>query len=161
MFIVKDYKFYAAHRNEQLDDKCRHIHGHRYSIRCHFRVRRTGALSTLFSDFDRKVQPYINETYDHAMLINVNDPLCRSLQQHSARTAESFKLVPFDAPTTVENLAFRLFTDITGMGLPLFRLDVQETDTSTVLYTRRDWLADKAHQDLMKGVATVASMDSI
>ena len=36
MIIQKDYRFYAAHRNEELTDKCRNLHGHRYGIRCLF-----------------------------------------------------------------------------------------------------------------------------
>lgn len=43
MIIQKDYKFYAAHRNEELQDKCRNLHGHRYGINCFFEVERTGA----------------------------------------------------------------------------------------------------------------------
>lgn len=34
MIIQKDYKFYAAHRNETLKDKCSNLHGHRYGLRC-------------------------------------------------------------------------------------------------------------------------------
>ena len=41
----------------------------------------------------------------------------------------------------MENLAQRLFSEISALGFRLERLEVQETDTSTVIYTRRDWLA--------------------
>ncbi len=58
MIIQKDYKFYAAHRNEELTDKCRNLHGHRYGIRCFFEVERTGSYSTLFADFDDKIEPH-------------------------------------------------------------------------------------------------------
>ncbi len=75
MLIQKDYKFYAAHRNEELADKCRNLHGHRYGIRCFFEVERQGAISTLFAEFDREIEPLIKEHYDHGMLINVHDPL--------------------------------------------------------------------------------------
>ena len=39
MIIQKEYKFYAAHRNEELTDKCRNLHGHRYGVTCFFEVR--------------------------------------------------------------------------------------------------------------------------
>ena len=61
MIIQKQYKFYAAHRNEQLLDKCRNLHGHRYGLVCFFEVERDGALSTLFGDFDDKIEPLIKE----------------------------------------------------------------------------------------------------
>src|SRR5690606_7439267 len=113
MIIQKQYKFYAAHRNEQLKDKCHNLHGHRYGLVCHFEVERTGALSTLFGDFDAKIEPYLKENYDHGMLINRTDPLYATLQDHERRTGERFRFKVFDAPTTVENLAFTLSTEIT------------------------------------------------
>lgn len=142
MIIRKDYKFYAAHRNDELQDKCRNLHGHRYGIVCHFEVERTGSYSTLFSAFDDKIGPFLKEHYDHGMLINVHDPLYRTLQEHMQVHGETFKLKEFQGPTSVENLAYQLFTEIIGMGFNLQRLDVQETDTSVVSYDRDDWLRD-------------------
>lgn len=149
MIIQKDYKFYAAHRNEQLTDKCRNLHGHRYGIRCHFEVERHGSYSTLFADFDRRIEPLLKSEYDHGMLIHVEDPLFLSLQDHMKRTGEKLKLKVFDAPTTVENLAYKLFTEITEMGFHLQSLEVRETDTSVVCYSRTDWIADNRHATRM------------
>jgi len=145
MIIRKDYKFYAAHRNEELAGKCRNLHGHRYAVRCFFRVERQGAISTLFEDFDSKIGPLLKSEYDHGMLINVNDPLYATLCDHMRRTGEDLKLKEFDAPTSVENLAHRLFSEITELGFDLERLEVQETDTSTIVYTREDWVTDNRH----------------
>lgn len=145
MIIQKDYKFYAAHRNETLRDKCRNLHGHRYGLRCFFEVERTGCYSTLFGDFDAKIEPWLKSVYDHSMLINDNDPLFHSLQAHTERTGEKLKLVRFTEPTSVENLAHRLFTEITQMGFRLHRIEVRETDSSVVEYTRQDWVADNRY----------------
>lgn len=142
MIIQKEYKFYAAHRNEELADKCRNLHGHRYGVVCHFEVERTGALTTLFGDFDAKIEPLLKEQYDHGMLINRADPLFETLKEHERRTGETFRMKVFDAPTTVENLAYLLFGEITEMGFRLSRLDIRETDSSVVSYTREDWVAD-------------------
>lgn len=145
MIITKDYKFYAAHRNEELDDKCRNLHGHRYGIRCFFEVERTGSLTTLFGDFDAKIEPFLRSEYDHGMLINVNDSLYQTLFDHTERHGEEFKLKTFDMPTTVENLAHRLFSEITDMGFRLNRIEVRETDSSVVIYTREDWISDNRY----------------
>jgi 6-pyruvoyltetrahydropterin/6-carboxytetrahydropterin synthase len=145
MIIRKEYKFYAAHRNEELDDKCRNLHGHRYGICCHFEVERTGSYSTLFADFDDKIEPHLKQFYDHGMLINVNDPLFETLRDHTRRTGECFKLKEFHVPTSVENLAHQLFTEITDMGFRLERIEVRETDSSVVVYTRKDWVADERY----------------
>lgn len=151
MLIQKQYKFYAAHRNEQLDDKCRNLHGHRYGVRCFFEVERSGALTTLFGDFDAKIEPFLKREYDHATLIHTGDPLWRSLQDHTVRTGEPLKLKKFACPTTVENLAFQLFTEITEMGFRLAKLEVRETDTSVVEYTREDWITDNRDASRLTG----------
>ena len=145
MIIRKEYKFYAAHRNETLQDKCSNLHGHRYGLRCFFVVEREGDISTLFGDFDARVEPWLKERYDHSMLINIHDPLYESLQLHMARTGESLRLCEFDGPTSVENLCHKLFTEITQLGFRLNQLEVQETDTSVVSYSREDWVADNRY----------------
>ena len=143
MIIRKEYKFYAAHRNEDLHDKCSNIHGHRYGIICFFEVERTGSISTLFSDFDAKIEPYLKSNYDHAMLINVNDPLYLTLCDHMKRTGEDFRFKKFNEPTSVENLSWHLFSEITAMGFILSKIQVKETDSSVFVYSKQDWLNDK------------------
>ena len=145
MIIEKHYKFYAAHRNETLQDKCSNLHGHRYGIRCHFEVERDGDISTLFGDFDARIEPWLKQHYDHGMLINRNDALYESLQMHMQRTREQLKLNVFEGPTSVENLCHKLFTEITQMGFRMSRLEVQETDTSIISYSREDWVADNRY----------------
>lgn len=142
MIIQKDYKFYAAHRNEELTDKCRNLHGHRYGVRCFFVVERTSSYSTLFGDFDSRIEPFLKAEYDHGMLIHQRDPLYDTLCEHMRRTGESLKLKVFERPTSVENLAYQLFAEITEMGFRLARLEIRETDTSVVEYTRDDWVGD-------------------
>lgn len=142
MIIQKEYKFYAAHRNEELDDKCSNLHGHRYGLRCFFEVQRSGALSTLFGDFDAKIEPYLKDQYDHGMLIHTGDSLYATLQDHMQRTGERLKLKVLDGPTSVENLAHKMFTEITDMGFRLQQIEIRETDTSVVTYTSNDWELD-------------------
>jgi len=142
MKIRKEYKFYAAHRNEELPDKCRNLHGHRYGIACYFEVERDGSVSTLFGDFDAQIEPFLKREYDHALLINIHDALYDTLLDHNRRTGEQLKLKTFERPTSVENLAHKLFTEMTEMGFRLHRLEIRETDTSVVEYTRADWVND-------------------
>ena len=142
MIIQKQYKFYAAHRNEELQDKCCNLHGHRYGLVCHFEVERNGSVSTLFGDFDSLMEPFLKREYDHGMLINRYDSLYETLLEHQAKTGESLKLKVFDGPTSVENLAHRLFGEITDLGFRLSHIEVRETDTSVLTYTRQDWIED-------------------
>lgn len=163
MIIQKDYKFYAAHRNEELTDKCRNLHGHRYGVRCFFEVERQGSCSTLFGDFDARIEPFLKAEYDHGMLIHVHDPLYDTLLDHMRRTGESLKLKRFDRPTSVENLAFSLFTEITEMGFRLNRLEIRETDTSVVEYSRDDWIADNRRfsNSIVRAAGSVSSRELV
>jgi len=142
MIIQKQYKFYAAHRNEELLDKCSNIHGHRYGLTCFFEVERTGNLTTLFSDFDALIEPLLKNEYDHGMLIHRHDLLYETLEMHAVRTGEQFRLKVLDFPTSVENVSYVLFTEIVELGFDLKRIELRETDTSVVEYTREDWVAD-------------------
>lgn len=143
MIIEKEYKFYAAHRNEEMTDKCRNLHGHRYNVRFRFEVQRTCSYSTLFSEFDQKIEPFLKAEYDHGMLINVHDSLYETLMDHMERTGETLKLKTFTVPTSVENLAHKLFSEVKAMGFSVLELELRETDTSVLVYNRQDWLADE------------------
>lgn len=145
MIIKKEYKFYAAHRNETLKDKCSNIHGHRYGLALHFAVEREGDISTLFGDFDARIEPYLKQNYDHGMLINRRDPLYETLLDHCTRTGETLRLKVLDGPTSVENLAWVMFSEITEMGFHLECIEIKETDTSTIAYSRDDWVRDNRH----------------
>jgi 6-pyruvoyltetrahydropterin/6-carboxytetrahydropterin synthase len=142
MLIEKHYKFYAAHRNETLQDKCRNLHGHRYAVRCFFEVERNGDISTLFGDFDAVIEPWLKQQYDHGLLIHRSDPLYHTLIDHEIRVGESLRMNVFDRPTSVENLCHKMFSEITKFGFCLNRLEVQETDTSSICYSREDWIRD-------------------
>ena len=152
MIIQKSYKFYAAHRNEELNDKCSNLHGHRYGITCHFEVERSGSLTTLFGDFDEKIEPFLKEEYDHAMLIHTNDPLYGSLLRHMEENSETLKLKCLPYPTTVENLGHKLFSEITEMGFRLSRIEIRETDSSVLHYSREDWVEDNRYYANSLGV---------
>ncbi|MFN9035051.1 MAG: hypothetical protein ACK5YO_02055, partial [Planctomyces sp.] len=52
------------------------------------------------------------------------------------------KMKLFNGPTSVENLAWMLFTEVTDMGFRLAQLEIRETDTSVISYTREDWIRD-------------------
>ena len=145
MIIEKQYKFYAAHRNETLQDKCSNIHGHRYGLKLHFEVEREGEISTLFADFDDRIEPWLKRNYDHGMLINLHDPLYGVLLDYCQESGEQLRFKVIDGATSVENLSWTMFTEVTEMGFRLARLEIQETDTSNFVYTRDDWTRDNHH----------------
>lgn len=122
--------------------KCRNLHCHRRGLRCHFEVERDGDISAFWVDFHSQIELWLKENYDHGMLINIHDSLYETLQQHMARTGETFRLKVIDGPTSVENLCHLLFTEITRMRFHLAVLEFEQTDTSDIHYTREDWIVD-------------------
>lgn len=130
MIIEKKYHFYAAHRNETLADKCSNIHGHTYYLTLSFELGEpgVGGVTVLFSDLDKLVEPIIKQ-FDHCFIIHVNDPLLAVLKPFGLR------LMVLDNESSAENLARTLFNLINNITqLPLRRLALQETTSSTVVY---------------------------
>lgn len=128
MVITKRFKFYAAHRNEEIGGKCGSIHGHRYGIAVTVAEPRNGSITILFADIDSLIDPIIAEL-DHSLLMHENDPARESLQISGACCR--MYLVPF--VTSAENMAEHLLDRIRATGLNVTRLELQETDSSTVV----------------------------
>jgi 6-pyruvoyltetrahydropterin/6-carboxytetrahydropterin synthase len=144
MQIEKLYHFHAAHRNELLQDKCFNVHGHTYHLKAVFDVVRDQTdpnISVLFSNFDT-IEQMLKADWDHALLMNVEDPLLAYLMAFTRDTQQALKIVVLPRATSVENVCYTLFGIITKMGFGLIRLELKETTTSTVSYTKEDWERD-------------------
>lgn len=134
MLLTRKYHFYAAHRNQDLCDKCSNIHGHQYEVRVEFDLVKKSSITTLFAELDAKVKPIIDE-YDHGMLIDKNDPL----YAHLLAFGEVLKFKVFDNPTSVENLVEKLYFEIRNRtGLNVYAVEVDETKSSTIRFTSAD-----------------------
>jgi 6-pyruvoyltetrahydropterin/6-carboxytetrahydropterin synthase len=129
MKIKRRYRFYAAHRNDGLNDKCARLHGHRYGVEVTLDLAYTHhGITTLFDDIDGRLRP-IFDSLDHRTLLADADPLCDALG-HSA--------VRFGWPTSAENLAAWLL-DQCARSLPgCVELALQETDSATIVVTLDD-----------------------
>ena len=127
MTITKHFKFYAAHRNEELGGKCASIHGHRYGIVVTVDEARNGSITMLFEDIESVVQSLLGRL-DHSLLLHTNDPAHDSLLASGACTR--VYEVPF--PTSAENMAEHILAELRNAGLNVIELSLQETDTSTV-----------------------------
>lgn len=133
--IERKYHFYGAHRNQSAGEKCSRIHGHTYDIICRFSFPvghlikgELPGVQILFADIDAKVEPIIKE-YDHHFLLWDKDPLCELLDLAN----EPYKSLPFE--TSAENLSVWIFTRIKNeTGLPISRIDLGETKSSTIIY---------------------------
>jgi 6-pyruvoyltetrahydropterin/6-carboxytetrahydropterin synthase len=142
--ITRKYHFYAAHRNELLNDKCFNLHGHTYRVEVvlEFPSEENVAVfeddpgvAMLFSEIDEKIGS-IFLFLDHSTMLHVNDPLYEWLAEFNKKNSRAMKVIPFEFPTSCENLAQFLFESIEN-NLPIIALKLSETDSSTVTYKRK------------------------
>jgi 6-pyruvoyltetrahydropterin/6-carboxytetrahydropterin synthase len=127
MTLTKAFRFYAAHRNQEIGGKCSNIHGHRYTFKATVMEKMVGSITILFQDLEDKIQPLIDEL-DHSLLLDVNDPAGMTL----GRSGACDKLYLMNNPTSAENLATDIFKWIEGTGLNIVKLELQETDSTTI-----------------------------
>jgi len=131
MKIEKKYHFYAAHRNKNAGEKCGRIHGHTYDVKCFFTFTQElneAGVTCLFSDIDAQVEPIV-KGYCHWFLLYEKDPLVELLELAD----EPIIKLPFE--TSAENMSIWLFTRIKNeTGLPITRIELAETKSSTVIY---------------------------
>lgn len=146
MEIKKEYKFYYGHRNQELNDKCFRPHGHDAKIFITFNVKRNGSISTLFGDFDSKIEPFFKNEFDHRFLIDINDKLLHYLKlfEENENKNLGYKILPF--ATSVENVCYYIFNEIVKrFGFDISKIEYQETRTSTIIYTQEDYQNDNLY----------------
>jgi 6-pyruvoyltetrahydropterin/6-carboxytetrahydropterin synthase len=134
-YVVKKYKFYAAHRNPMLSDKCKNLHGHRYGIEITlaFKELKDSGESLLFSSIDELMDPLIKKL-DHSLLIWDKDPLLKYLEAYEKDTGDSLKIQLFPYQTSAENIAKFIYDSAQSLGLPIAQSKVLETDSSEVIF---------------------------
>lgn len=133
MIIKKKYHFYAAHRNELLNDKCYNLHGHVYRFLVYVKEeQKENGATILFNDIDKYVDIII-EMFDHSCIVHSkDDKLLKALDILGT------KKIILDNPTTTENIAKYIFDRLNNNGLNVVRIDLQETESSTVIYEIRN-----------------------
>lgn len=126
MKITRRYRFYAAHRNQYLNDKCSRLHGHRYGVEVtlQFATASQGTgVAMLFGHIDNLLSP-VFEALDHRTLLHMLDPLVGALPASHT--------VVLEFPTSAENLAAWLLQECVRRESRCVELALTETDSGTV-----------------------------
>lgn len=130
MVIVKNYHFYAGHRNVEAGTKCGRLHGHTYGVTVHIDTGEQdipSGVTMLFSDIDDVLEPLI-KYYDHYFLVDKHDlKLVEMFESYN----EPFRLMDF--PTSAENMAKHIFNKAKET-LNIIKIELAETKSSTVVY---------------------------
>lgn len=135
MIVTRTFKFYAAHRNEYLSDKCSNLHGHRYGVEVELRpvCMSDAGVSILFGEIEALLAPTF-ERFDHALLIHRDDPARQALLD----TQACGKVVLMDKPTSAENLCLELLARCIAACPHVNAVTLRETDSCTVRMDRDD-----------------------
>jgi 6-pyruvoyltetrahydropterin/6-carboxytetrahydropterin synthase len=118
----------CGHRVVGHEGKCRHLHGHNYRV--HFVCAANGLDSVGrvidFSVIKAKLCMWLEDEWDHKMLLWREDPMLPELRQLDPTVVE----LPFNP--TAENLALHLVNEIAptmlqGTGVRCIKCVVEET----------------------------------
>lgn len=127
----------CGHRVSGHEGKCRHLHGHNYRV--HFTcVGEDGVLDAVgrvidFGVMKSRLCMWIEDNWDHHMLIWTNDPMLPMLKQIDPTIVE----VPFNP--TAEQMAQYLVDvigpqQLAGTGIKLVNVTIEETMKCSASY---------------------------
>ena len=125
--VTRKIEFDAGHRVLGHGSKCRHIHGHRYVAEVTVSASELDTLGMVvdFSILKGLVGTWVDERWDHNILLHEDDPLAKLWQEmecDDARHAEMVELFGGKAPfimgainPTAEAMAKALFHVAVGL----------------------------------------------
>lgn len=128
----------CGHRVVGHENKCKYLHGHNY--RFHFKIASAGGLDELgrvmdFGVIKSKLCEWLEENYDHKMLIWELDPMLPDLRKISPES-----IVEVDFNPTAENIAEDFCKNhaphlLAETGCVLVELKIEETRKCSVTYS--------------------------
>jgi 6-pyruvoyltetrahydropterin/6-carboxytetrahydropterin synthase len=148
--IWVDHNMEIAHRLTQLPGKCERIHGHSLQVRLTLtgQVSHSGVMADL--DFGRVKEVFrghLDETYDHHLILNENDPWATPLvrfedARETPYTGEPLPgLVTVKGDPTIENLAkwvcSEMATQFPTPVIYMFTVRIRETNSNGATYGYR------------------------
>ncbi len=111
--------------------KCRHLHGHsaRAEITLQSMTLDQQAMVMDFSELKQIVGKYINQQFDHNLLLHKDDPLCQILEKQGER------FLSLAEHPTAEYLAKMIYEYSKQQGLPVQKVVLWETASANATYT--------------------------
>ncbi len=131
MFTVsREIDFCYGHRLLNYAGKCRHLHGHNGRVLLVFEASALDSHGMVldFSEIKRVVSGWIDENFDHRMILDRTDPAVAALQ------AMGEPVYPLDGNPTAENIARRIFDVAAEHGFPVVEVRLWETPHCSATY---------------------------
>lgn len=128
--VMKRIPFCYGHRLMEYDGDCRHPHGHNAVAEIEVSAQeldRRGMVRD-FREISELIGGWIDRELDHKMILRRDDPLVDALRG----MGEPVFVV--DVNPTAECLAELIYSQARASGLPVTRVTVWETPTSSATY---------------------------
>lgn len=105
---IRKHEIHAGHRVCGHDGKCQYLHGHSYVIHFHCTASQLDSLGMVidFGIIKNVLCKWLDDNYDHHMLIWEQDPIAAKLQAID----DHVTLVPYNP--TAENIGYYLLNTV-------------------------------------------------
>ena len=134
--LKTEASFDSAHFLTDYYGKCENLHGHRWRIEVTLaqgQLQQDGTMRDMVLDFGvfKKAVRSIADELDHTFLVEEGSLKPETM---AALESEGFSLTVLPFRTTAENLARYIFNRLTGDGLPVSEVEVDETPNNRAVY---------------------------
>jgi 6-pyruvoyltetrahydropterin/6-carboxytetrahydropterin synthase len=130
--ITRKIEFDAGHRVVGHESKCAHLHGHRYVAEVTVQACKLDEIGRVvdFSCIKTVVGSWIDDNWDHNMILNVSDPLIsRGIDRKIFGDKDPYLMS--NGNPTAENMAEELFKVakrlLVGYGVEVVHVRIYET----------------------------------
>lgn len=130
--VTQQIHFCYGHRLLNYNGKCAHLHGHNASVELTFEKSTLDAMGMVidFNEIKSKLKTWVEETLDHKMMLQENDPIAQPIQD----LGEPIFLM--NGNPTAENIAKLLYEKAESFELPVVQVKVWETPTQFATYRK-------------------------
>ena len=130
--VTKEIYFCYGHRLIHYKGKCQFLHGHNARVQvelCSESLDKRGMVYD-FNDIGRVMKAWIDETFDHKMLLHQEDPIIPTLKAKK----EVFYVMPINP--TAEAIAKLIYDYAVSQKFPVNSVTVWETESSFATYRK-------------------------
>lgn len=107
--ITQSFEFDSGHRILGHENKCKHLHGHRYRAEVTLTSPKLDSLGRIidFGVVKEKIKTFIDDVLDHNMILHIQDPILDG--RNNVAIFGDKQPVVLNCNPTAENLAMFLF----------------------------------------------------
>lgn len=130
--VTKEFVVEYAHRLLHHKGACNHLHGHsgRVIVSVTGVVDATTGMIIDFSDLKKACETAVMQ-YDHALILNVADPLVAILSAADANV----NLITYDSEPTAENFSNVISHELIKAGFNVAEVTFFETEKNSATFT--------------------------